>query len=466
MSKVRDKEEAETRSDSSINEQDTGSSENELVFKPARKKRRKTGYVDFAAVARIFPDVTTKVACQLSEMAVIRPSHVLELVPEATTAQIAEFLKIAETVYNNPEIVIPEKETTPKLEEGTSQLKWLKKMAAGEIKKAKELCSPTEEKSEFMKELEKIIPPKDGGNGSPSVNFSEKFQETILDLLGSTNPAKDFTSEHFEKIYEKLVGDPLARSRIENLHAARAHKYGHAHFGPKIWYKESLNLAKKFKSQTDRRKFRIGLKGLMDFLNQLNIKDLEKLLHDGDSAGFNLLKMPMPMSPEAMCSYLKAAPPIKIIECMNKKKAADILELVGKISSLAHFSQSMAEYFARDDALEPALAVVCEVLRTSQDVGAVLQKNSTSFLSLAQPFDKHRSGEDRDAVKTPKNSVPSQATIRGGLCLRFQKRYCNPKYCSYVHKCSNCGSFRHGDANCKKRKKKRRQSSPSPDTRR
>ena len=406
-------------------------------------------------------------ACQLSEMTVIKPSKVLELVPEAKLTQIAEFLKIAEEGYHNPKDVMPKKCESPEPGAGTSQLDWLKKKSAAGIKKAKELISPTEEKSEFMKELKKIIPPEEGGIEGSSVNFSEKFQNKILELLGSANPSKDFNSEHFEKIYEKLVADPLARSRMENLHAARAHKYGHAHFGSKFWYKESLNLSKKFKSQADRRKFRIGLKGLVDFLNQLNIKDLEKLLHDGELAGFKMLKMPVPMSPEAMCGYLKSAPPIKIVECMNKKKAADILKLVGKISSLAHFSQSMAEYFARDDALEPALAAVCEVLRTSQDVGAVLEKRATSFMGLAQPFDKHRSAADRDAflrVDFSKNSGPGRATSQGGLCFRFQKRYCNPGRCSFVHKCLNCGSSEHGESNCTNRKR-RRKNSPSPKTR-
>ena len=46
---------------------------------------------------------------------------------------------------------------------------------------------------------------------------------------------------------------------------------GYAQFGPKYWYKETKNIAKKFKSQSDRRKFRMGLKGLVDFINQLNI---------------------------------------------------------------------------------------------------------------------------------------------------------------------------------------------------
>ena len=277
----------------------------------------------------------------------------------------------------------------------------MKSLAAGRGEKNPQLPCPTN--AEFIKELEKLVPPKEGGNGSVSVNFdekfNEKFQDRLLALLGSANPSTTFDSEYFEKVYKKLAADPLARSRIENLHAARAHKYGHAQFGPKFWYRESLNLAKKWNSQDDRRKFRIGLKGLVDFLNQLNIKDLENLLHSGDSAGFKAFKMPEPMSPAALCGYLKSAPPIKIIECMNKEKAASILKLLGKISSLAHFSQSMADFFARDDALEPALAVVYGVLRNNQDVGAILQKNAATFMSLAQPFDKHKSAEDHDAVR-------------------------------------------------------------------
>ena len=98
-----------------------------------------------------------------------------------------------------------------------------------------------------MEELRKLVPPKDGGNLGASVNFSEQFQKKILALLEVSNTPTKFDAEHFEKIYKKLKGDPLARSRIEHLHAARAHKYGHAHFGPKYLFKESVNVAKKNK---------------------------------------------------------------------------------------------------------------------------------------------------------------------------------------------------------------------------
>ena len=141
-------------------------------------------------------------------------------------------------------------------------------------------------------------------------------------------------------------------------------------------------MARKLKSQAERRKFRAGLKGLVDFVNQLNIMDLEKLLKGGESEGFKVLKMPGPIQPETMCGLLKDVPPLKLIKLINKQKASDIHKFLEKISSLAHFSQSMTDFFAHDDALEPVLAVVCEFLRNNAESCEALPKNST-FLSLA-----------------------------------------------------------------------------------
>ena len=144
----------------------------------------------------MFPDVNTGVACQLAEIEVVKPSNVLELVPEASMTQIAAFLRIAEEEGgDNTKIVAPVRSGTPKLEAGTSQLEWLKRMSAAGVKKTRQLDSPTVEDSQFMKELEKLVPPKDGGNGNMSVDFSEKFQEKILGLLGSTDSSRDFAAE-------------------------------------------------------------------------------------------------------------------------------------------------------------------------------------------------------------------------------------------------------------------------------
>ena len=91
-------------------------------------------------------------------------------------------------------------------------------------------------------------------------------------------------------------------------------------------------------------------------MNQLNMLDLEKALVEGSAEGFKLLKMPVPVLPETFCQYLKNVPPLSILEFINPQKAARIRKLFKKISSLAHFSQSMADFYAHDDTLEPALS--------------------------------------------------------------------------------------------------------------
>lgn len=205
----------------------------------------------------------------------------------------------------------------------------------------------------------------------------------------------------------------------------------------------------------------MGLKADVDFLNQFNMLDLDDLLKKGNSDSLKLLKMGEPVMPAIVFHYLKDVPPIKILELVNSRKAADILTLVRRISSMAHFCQSMADYFAHDDALEPALAVVCEILRNKEDAGAVMEKRATTFLGMAQAYQKLRSPQDRDVSQTrrsnPKNYQKTAASSpTTGFCFRFQKRdSCRFDNCLFIHKCSRCGSRKHGASNCNEKSKKR-----------
>ena len=97
------------------------------------------------------------------------------MVPGATTAQIAEFLSIAEQGDSVDTGSISNLDANP------SQLGWLKSLAAGRGEKNPQLPCPTN--AEFIKELEKLVPPKDGGNGNVSVNFDEKFNDKFQDKL-------------------------------------------------------------------------------------------------------------------------------------------------------------------------------------------------------------------------------------------------------------------------------------------
>ena len=94
----------------------------------------------------------------------------------------------------------------------------------------------------------------------------------------------------------------------------------------------------------------------------------------------------------------------------------------------------MADYFARDDALEPALSVVFEVLRSDQDVGAVLEKRSATFMSLALPYDKHWSVEDRDVSQMenfPKSSKLGPPKGRSGYFFLFSEK--TRVFCKRLH---------------------------------
>ena len=391
-------------------------------------------------------------------MTEISPSKVLKLVPEATAPQLSEFLELAEAMVckkvkpRRKPPRAPSRSKTP----GSSDRISLSGQSA-DVKANKGLDSPTESNSQFMKELKKLVPPKDGGSAVATIDFNKEFQNKLLNLLEASNTPTQFDAEHFEKVYKKLEKDPLSRSRLENLHAARAHKYGYAHFGPKRLFRESTKLAKKLKSQAERRKFRAGLKGLLDFLNQLNLMDLEKLLEKGDSEGFKTLKLPGLIQPETMCKYLKDVPPIKLIEFINRQRATKIRTLLTKISSLAHFSQSMTDFFAHDDALEPALAVVCDVLRNNDKIGGVLDKNS-SFLSMAQPYDKNRSKDDHDVLdieKSKKTTNLRRPQRSRQNCFFFQNGTCWRRSCTFKHACNRCGSSRHGRSDCKEKKRRR-----------
>ena len=72
----------------------------------------------------------------------------------------------------------------------------------------------------------------------------------------------------------------------------------------------------------------------------------------------------------------------------------------------------MANYFAHDDALEPALAVLCEVLRNAPNIGAVLNNKCQTFLGLAACFQKLRSSEDHDIKMAKPNVQPTDKSAK------------------------------------------------------
>ena len=313
-----------------------------------------------------------------------------------------------------------------------------------------------------MSEIRQLRESNDGGNNdTPSLSFSKSFQEKILSLLVSSVPANDFA--HSQKTFQTLLWDKSARFRLDSLHAARAYKYGSAQFGPKNWYKESQYLAKRLKTQTDRRKFRHGLKADIEFVFFFNLNDVEELLESGDSGALKLLNLDESMKPSELFAILHKVPMMALLKLWNTEKAGKLKNIIQKISDALHFSFSMTDYFAQDDALEPALAVVCQMLRTDHNLGSHLRLTKSSFLSLAQCFQKHRSSADKDfchkqsrvrailpRLPAPLNDLEStrNSLIRWVCVSIFSGKKVARARCRFAHESNNCGSGDHGVISC------------------
>ena len=138
-----------------------------------------------------------------------------------------------------------------------------------------------------------------------------------------------------------------------------------------------------------------------------------------------------------------------------------------RIQANLEFTQSLAEYFATDDMLEPALLVVSSAIRRNLNLEESLRGGSVTAQSLlyrhrASPRDHDFS--TRRSVKEPRvqNSKPlfshfSRTKQLGtpspgfpiGTCWRFQTTNACPKDdCRYDHTCCHCHSKSHGKRSC------------------
>ena len=292
------------------------------------------------------------------------------------------------------------------------------------------------------------------------VELSESDSQSHDDDKTSSIRNKKLLSD--ESLFKKLKNNPSARSKLSSIHAARAHKYGHVQFGPKSWYKETVNISEKLTVQEDRRKFRQGLKCNVEFLNQLNMHDLTKIILEGKQK-FSSLPKPVQTKVANILECLKDLPLIDILKIIDDEKANKILSLIDKITALAHLSQSMGNYFARDDSLDPALSIVSETLRGNIDFELLLRSRGGTFQTLASAYYHLKSPVDHDlsgnthTSKTKKyrggrnfRDPPRQTATSKRNCWYFQKHgRCSKPDCSYSHRCLRCGSKNHGEKKCR-----------------
>ena len=149
---------------------------------------------------------------------------------------------------------------------------------------------------------------------------------------------------------------------------------------------------------------------------------------------------------------LKGIPMLDILKLIDNGKSQKWFSTIDKIVALAHVSQSMGNYFARDDALEPALSVVCQGLRGVTDFEHILRVRGGSFQSLASAFYHLKSPEDRDRTTGTRTRAKGSGGENFGetrYCWLFQRAgRCSKRVCGYAHQCATCGGKNHGRNTC------------------
>ena len=285
-----------------------------------------------------------------------------------------------------------------------------------------------------------------------------------LGKLGADDPHKQSSLA-----YANLRENRSARRHLAGLNLARGHIYGVRAFGPKHWYDNKPSLARRLKTQAQRRQLRMGLKSSLEFLNQLRMGDLRTTLNGGDAAALSHIPQDYRATVAEFREKLSLASPRHILKLFAPEKLDAISNILDGIEALADFNQRLARHLALQPALEPIHHVLCDILRSRLDFATV---TSRCPLNIATEALRHRcSTPDDDAVtfdrQAPqtrnydqrrrgiKSNQATRTQATGGArnrikncCHFFQNDNCVRRQCSYRHICNACGSSEHGYNKC------------------
>ena len=138
---------------------------------------------------------------------------------------------------------------------------------------------PTQISSQWTNNIQHAASLTNTGNpgvGSLEPSFAELrqtyAQEQYISNLGKFK--SDDPKRQSRLAWANLREIRAARRDLAALHAARSHLYGEREFGSKTWYSDKAGVARRLRTQAQRRQFRMGLKANLEFFNQLRIGDL------------------------------------------------------------------------------------------------------------------------------------------------------------------------------------------------
>ena len=252
---------------------------------------------------------------------------------------------------------------------------------------------------------------------------------------------------------------------MSSINTAKSFVYGSRAFGQQHWYKETFKVCRSLHTNADRRKFRFGLKSNIDFLIQLDIQNLKSILANKEFE-------PQELSTDNFPPQLSNGSFLSTLYKLNQKRCKKMCAIIERIAANLEFTQSLAEYFANDDMLEPALIFIADALRKGPNLLSTLHGGSVASNALIYrnrasfgDHDKNAAQKQFDIKKKPfqtqnttykSNVFPQnqqkQIKFRTGYCFRFQYTdVCQNSDCPYNLICHQCVSAEHGYKNCPKK---------------
>ena len=219
-------------------------------------------------------------------------------------------------------------------------------------------------------------------------------QDQYINNLGKFNT--EDPKRQSRLAFANLRENRAARRDLAALNAARSHFYGEREFGDKNWYSEKTGVARRLRTQTRRRQFRMGLKAGMEFWNQLRIGDLRAALTEGDPAVLRNLPANTKSSVAEFREFFTLTPVVDVLKLFVPHKADAIVRILNGIESLADFNQRLGRHLASHPALEPIHAVLCDMLRSGEDFA--LASRQTPLGIATQAVQHICSTPDEDAT--------------------------------------------------------------------
>ena len=195
----------------------------------------------------------------------------------------------------------------------------------------------------------------------------------------------------------------------------------------------------------------MGLVANLAFYNILNQNDVHRLLYAGTDMSLDTLPYASKIAIAQAAPVLQHLSPMNLLRMVAPRKASELESALREVSALASYNQSLCGHLAASEALEPAHAVICDVLRTGADFSQAFSYQPVHI--AAQAVAHLCTKPDVDGLLPPKTKIKKEPTKRNfrytpGVCFAFQRGACTQDPCQYKHVCGYCASPNHGGRTC------------------